>query len=101
MLLVFCIFPDTEKARELGCEMIGKGFAACVNLLPGTESIYKWKGEVQKDTETLAIFKVRRDGFSGLEEALLSSHPYDTPEIVGIAAEKVEQSYLDWVMKGD
>ena len=82
--------------------MIGKGFAACVNLLQGTESIYKWKGEVQKDTGASCDFQSPKGQvYSGLEEALLSSHPYDTPEIVGIAAEKVEQSYLDWVMKGD
>ena len=97
MMVVFCTFPDTEKARQVAGEIISEGLAACVNVLPGVESIYIWEGEVQRDAEVLAIFKVRTEGFVKLEQAILSKHPYDTPEIVGLAADKVERSYLEWV----
>ncbi len=99
MMVVFCTFPDVEKAREVAGRMIEQGLAACVNLLPGVESIYKWEGEIQRDAEVLAIFKVASARFSELERAILAKHPYDSPEIVGITADKVEKNYLDWVLK--
>lgn len=99
IMLVFCTFPDGEKAREIGGEIISQGLAACVNILPGVESIYIWKGKVQRDAEVLAIFKVRADGYGKLEHAILSKHPYDTPEIIAISADKAEAGYLDWVLK--
>lgn len=80
-------------------EIISQGHAVCVNILPGVESIYKWDGKIQKDSEVLAIFKVAAGGYPALEKAILSRHPYDTPEVIGIAADKVEARYLDWVLK--
>jgi len=99
MMMVFCTFPDAGKAREVAGEIISQGHAACVNILPGVESIYKWDGKIQKDSEVLAIFKVAAEGYPALEKAILSMHPYDTPEVVGIAADRVEERYLDWVVK--
>ncbi len=99
MMVVFCTFPDVEKAREVAGGIIGDGLAACVNLLPGVESIYEWEGEIQREPEVLALFKVAASGFGKLETAILAKHPYDSPEIVGIAADKVDGRYLDWVLK--
>jgi len=98
MMVVFCTFPDMEKARQVAGEIISQGHAACVNILPGVESIYKWEGKIQCDAEVLAIFKVNQSGFEKLKETILSKHPYDTPEVIGIAADKVEARYLDWVV---
>lgn len=99
MMVVLCTFPGVEKAREVCDAIISERLAACVNILPHIESIYFWEGEIQRDSEVLSIFKVRDDGFEKLERAILSRHPYDTPEIVGIHADKVENGYLDWVLK--
>jgi len=99
MMLVFCTFPEMEKASEIAGEIVSTGHAACVNLLPGAESIYIWEGKIQRESEVLAIFKVKSAGFGKLEQAILASHPYDTPEIVAITADKVEPRYLDWVLK--
>ncbi len=101
MMVVLCTFPDVEKARTVCAEIISEKLAVCVNILPGVESIYIWEREVQRDTEVLAIFKVKMEGFEKLEQAILSKHPYDTPEIVGITADKVEKRYLDWVVAAD
>lgn len=100
IMLVFCTFPDLEKAREVAGEIISDGLAACVNILPGVESIYTWEGKVQRDSEVLAIFKVATAGFEKLEQAILSKHPYEAPEIVGIVADRVERTYLSWVVSG-
>jgi len=98
MLVVLCTFPDVEKARAVAKEIVSEGLAACVNLVPSVESIYRWGGEIQQDTEVLAIFKVASDRFEKLQGAIIAKHPYDTPEIVGIDADRVDTSYLAWVV---
>jgi periplasmic divalent cation tolerance protein len=97
MLVVLCTFPDTEKAREICTALVSDGLAACANLLPGVESIYRWKGKIHDDSEVLAILKVPADGFAALESKLLEIHPYDVPEIVAIRPDSVNPEYLAWV----
>ncbi|MBC7981068.1 MAG: divalent-cation tolerance protein CutA [Armatimonadetes bacterium] len=96
-MLVFCNFPDVGTAREIAGELIEKGFAACVNLMPGIESIYRWEGELRKEAEVLAVFKVRSGKFRELERELLARHPYEVPEIIGITTDRVGEGYAKWV----
>jgi periplasmic divalent cation tolerance protein len=98
MMLVLCTFPDIEIARKIGSGIIAEGLAACVNLVPQVESIYRWKGEMQSETEVLAIFKLCTDHFPALESVLAERHPYEVPEIIGLAADAVSRGYLDWVL---
>lgn len=100
MLIVLCTFPDTETARRISSEIISANLAACVNLIPGVESIYRWEGKIEQASEVLAIFKLAADDFTNLEKNLLEKHPYDTPEIVGIAPHQVSEGYLKWVLGG-
>ena len=97
MLVVLCTFPDMEKARGICNALVSEGLVACANLLPGVESVYRWKSEIQSDSETLAILKLPVDGFPALERKILELHPYDVPEIVAIRPESVNPAYLDWV----
>jgi periplasmic divalent cation tolerance protein len=97
MLVVLCTFPDAEKAREICTALVADGSAACANLLPGVESIYRWKGEIQNDNETLAIIKLPAEGFAALEGRLLELHPYDVPEIVALRPDSVNPEYLAWI----
>ena len=99
MMVVFCSFPSLDNAREIGREIISEGLAACVNLLPHVESIYRWEGQIQQEPEVLAIFKVSSGAYARLEAALLSKHPYEVPEVVGVSAEAVSAGYLAWVQK--
>lgn len=98
MLIVLCTFPDADTARRICNEIISENLAACVNLIPGVESIYRWEGKIEQASEVLAIFKVSAVGFEDLEKELLEKHPYDTPEILGIAVDKVTECYLKWVV---
>ncbi len=100
MLIVLCTFPDAEIARRISKEIISEHLAACVNLVPGVESIYRWEGNIEQANEVLAIFKVNADGFKDLENELLEKHPYETPEIIGIAPDQVSDGYLKWVIGG-
>ncbi|MFT3990555.1 MAG: divalent-cation tolerance protein CutA [Luteolibacter sp.] len=97
MLLVFCTFPDSEKARQIGTLMVERQLVACVNLLPGVESIYRWQGKVETAAEVLAVFKTTAEAFREFEKVLAELHPYDVPEIVAVSPEKVAEPYAKWV----
>lgn len=97
MLVVLCTFPNEEMAREICTILVTEGLAACANLLPGVESIYRWKGGIQTDSETLVILKLPAADFAAFEAKLLEFHPYDVPEIVAVRPEAVNAEYLAWV----
>jgi periplasmic divalent cation tolerance protein len=100
MLVVLCTFPDQETARRICSEIISVNLAACVNLIPAVESIYRWEGKIEQANEVLAIFKVATAGFKNLEKELLEKHPYETPEIIAISPDQVSEGYLRWVLFG-
>ena len=97
MLLVLCTFPDLERARQIGTLLVEKQLAACVNLLPGVESIYRWEGQVESAGEVIAIFKTTREVYPGFRDALAEAHPYEVPEIVALQPEDAASSYAAWV----
>ena len=99
MLLVLCTFPDLERARQIGTLLVEKQLAACVNLLPGVESIYRWEGQVESAGEVIAIFKTTREAFSGFRDALAESHPYEVPEILALEAASESAPYLRWLIE--
>ncbi len=96
--LVLCTFPDAETARQIGTLAVEDQVAACVNLLPGIESIYRWEGKVEAATEVLAIFKTTSEAWPVFAEWLREAHPYDTPEIIAVDPEEVEPRYRAWVL---
>ena len=96
--LVICTFPSAEVARQIGTALVEKQLAACVNLVPAIESIYRWQGEIETATETLALFKTTAALYPQFEFALAALHPYDVPEIIAIRPEQVAESYAKWVM---
>ncbi|MFT4175731.1 MAG: divalent-cation tolerance protein CutA [Luteolibacter sp.] len=100
MLLVFCTFPDSEKARQIGTLLVERQLVACVNLLPGVEAIYRWQGKVETAGEVLAIFKTTAEVYPAFEKALAELHPYEVPEIVAISPESVSEPYAKW-LKGE
>jgi periplasmic divalent cation tolerance protein len=96
LLVVLCTFPDTATARQLGTDLIERQLAACVNLLPGAESIYRWQGRTGSSSEVLAIFKTTDVRYPAFAAALAAGHPYEVPEIVALRPETVAESYLAW-----
>ncbi len=97
LLLVFCTFPDAASARQIGTLLVERQLAACVNLLPSVESIYRWQGAVETATETLAIFKTTAAAFPAFQQALTELHPYEVPEIVALEPAHVAAPYRAWV----
>ena len=98
-LLVISTFPDIEKARQIGTALVESQLAACVNLVPAIESIYRWQGKVTTDSEVLAVFKTTAIALSAFEAKLRALHPYEVPEIVAIKPEHVSERYEWWLFE--
>jgi periplasmic divalent cation tolerance protein len=99
VLLVLCTFPDSSVARQIGTALIERQHAACVNLIPGVDSIYRWQGEVETATETLAIIKTTRAVLPEITRLITELHPYQVPEIVAISPSEINAPYLRWLQQ--
>lgn len=97
--MVLCTFPDVAAARQIGTVLVEKQLAACVNLIPAVESVYRWQGKVETTAEVLAIFKTFAAVFPEFERVLTVLHPYDVPEIVAIEPATVSENYASWLME--
>ena len=98
LLVVFCTFPDVASARQIGTLLVERQLAACVNLVPAVESIYRWQGNVETAAEVLAIFKTTAAAFPAFEQTLSEMHPYDVPEIIALDPAEVSGPYREWVL---
>jgi periplasmic divalent cation tolerance protein len=97
VLLVFTTWPSVEMAREAARMVVEEGLAACANLVPAIESIYRWEGKVETAGEVLVIFKTTRARYAEIEARIQALHPYEVPEIVGLRVEAGLPGYLRWV----
>jgi periplasmic divalent cation tolerance protein len=95
--IVFCSMPNLAEARQIGTVLVERQLAACVNLIPKVESIYRWKGRVERSDEVLAIFKTTVDRYPAFEAALVELHPYEVPEVLAVGVEAGLPSYLAWL----
>jgi periplasmic divalent cation tolerance protein len=84
-------------AERIATVLVERGLAACVNVVPGVTSIYRWKGAVERGPELLLVIKTRADRFEALREALVSLHPYDVPELIALPVEAGHPPYLAWL----
>jgi periplasmic divalent cation tolerance protein len=84
-------------AERIAQALVEKGHAACVNVLPGVLSFYRWKGEMTRDTEWLLVMKTTAARFEALREALVEMHPYDVPEVIELPIERGHAPYLEWI----
>lgn len=96
--LILCTFPNADHARAIGTTLIEEQLAACVNLISGVESIYRWQGAVENSAEVLAIFKTTLSAYPAFETRLRSLHPYEVPEIIALEPDQVTPAYARWVM---
>jgi periplasmic divalent cation tolerance protein len=96
-LIVLSTFPDAETARSIGRTLVEERLAACVNLIPQIESIYRWKGAIETSSETVALIKTSKGKYQMLEERIRALHPYEVPEIVSVQILDGFFEYLNWI----
>jgi periplasmic divalent cation tolerance protein len=99
ILLALSTFPDAETARRISNQLVTEKFAACANILPAVESIYRWKEKLETAGEVIVFFKTTPDRQKVFQEKLRSLHPYDVPEIIFMSVTKGLPEYLQWVME--
>jgi periplasmic divalent cation tolerance protein len=97
ILVALSTFPDAEIAGRISNQLVSERFAACANILPSVDSIYRWKGKIESGNETLVFFKVSEDRQSAFQDKLRSLHPYDVPEIIFVPVASGLPEYLRWV----
>jgi periplasmic divalent cation tolerance protein len=84
-------------AERIARALVERRLAACVNVVPGVVSVYRWKDAVERDEEHLLVVKTRADRVEALREALVALHPYELPELVVLPVEAGHPPYLAWV----
>ena len=96
-LLVVTNLPDRESAEKLAALLVEQRLAACVNVLAPCGSVYRWRGEIQRDQEHPLLIKTARDRYAELEGAIRANHPYELPEIIAVPIIQGLPAYLQWV----
>jgi len=96
-IVVLSTVARAEDAERIGRALVTRGLAACVNVVPGLVSIYRWKGDVERAEEQLLLIKTRRETFAALREALVALHPYELPEVLALPIEDGHAPYLAWL----
>lgn len=97
VLVVLCTFPAGDAAVRAAEQLVEERLAACVNIVSGVQSVFRWKGTVSREDEVLAIIKTTADRFAALEVRLIELHSYDCPEVIALEVERGHLPYLDWV----
>ena len=98
-VIIFTTFPDMDTAEKISLKLVNDHLAACVNLIPGCKSIYRWEGKVHNEGEVVAMVKTKRDRADELLERLSNMHPYMVPEGIMVSLEGGLDNYLDWIEK--
>ena len=89
--------PAADKAAAIARTLVEEGLVACVNIVPGIRSIYRWQGEICDDTEVLCLMKTRRDRAEPARERLVALHPYQLPEVIVLEITAGHAPYLAWI----
>ena len=97
VVLVTC--PNRTVARRIARTLVTRRLAACVNMLPGIESTFRWQGKIDRCLEALLVIKTTRPRFAALRRAVLSLHPYDVPEVIALPLVDGHPPYLTWVRR--
>ena len=98
-IVVFMTASTREEAARLADMLVGARLAACVQILSEMESVYRWEGKIERQSETMILAKSTRDKFEEIERQVCAIHTYETPEIVAVPMSAVSGPYLDWLIQ--
>ena len=96
-LLVFTNAPDRATAERIAEALVEKRLAACVNVLAGCTSVYRWQGAVERADEIPVLIKTRAARYPEVERAIRQLHPYELPELIAVPIVRGLPDYLEWV----
>lgn len=95
--VLFVTFKDAAEARRIAGFLLDKRLIACCNLVNPVESSFWWKGKIQKEKETLGIFKIKKTAFKTICQEIKKHHSYEIPEILALPLWRGDSAYLEWM----
>jgi periplasmic divalent cation tolerance protein len=95
--IVLCTAGSEEEARKIARHLMERELAACVNVVPQIESIYRWEGKVESSQEWLLVIKTTAERFPAVRDAIRELHSYELPECIAISIDDGAADYLDWI----
>lgn len=96
-LVVWCACPDRHSAWTIARHLVDQRLAACVTMVPGATSVYRWHGEIKQADEFVLMIKTRQSAYAQLEAAIEALHPYDVPEVLAVPIARGASNYLSWL----
>jgi len=96
-MVVLMTAPDEATGADLATRLVEERLAACVNIVPGIRSVFRWEGRIQDDAEVMLVGKTVASSLDALRARVLQLHPYDVPELLALPVAHGNGSYLDWV----
>jgi periplasmic divalent cation tolerance protein len=96
-IVVLMTTANREEAGRIAEMLVSTRLAACVQVLPEVQSIYRWQGEVRREMETLLLAKTTKDQFDDLVSRVTAMHSYETPEIIALPITVAAEPYLKWL----
>jgi periplasmic divalent cation tolerance protein len=96
-VIVFCTVDSEELAEQIAFELVNSHAAACVNIVSGIRSVYRWKGELCQDVELLLVIKSVAEKFEAVRETIRSIHTYKVPEVIAVPIAAGDADYLNWL----
>jgi periplasmic divalent cation tolerance protein len=97
VVIIFCTCGTHDEALTIANSLIEARLAACVNVLPAVQSIYRWQGKIETAHEVLLIIKTTQEHFTAVQDHITQLHTYDTPEIVAIPVIDGSDEYVAWL----
>ena len=97
VLIIFCTCGTHDEALTIANSLVEARLAACVNVLPPVQSIYRWQGKVETAQEVLLLIKTTQERFPAIRDRIKQLHSYDTPEIIGMPIVDGSEKYLAWL----
>jgi periplasmic divalent cation tolerance protein len=98
VVFVYTTYPSTVEAEKAGRALVEKRLCACVNILPGMISHYRWQGAIERGEEVVMIIKTRASLAEEVRAAVKTMHSYSTPAILVLPIESVDKDYLEWML---
>ena len=96
-LICYCTCPEGHTAERIATVLVDERLAACVNIVPGLRSVYRWQGKVEAADEVLLLVKTLPEHYPRLQDRLRELHPYELPELLAVETEFGLPEYLRWV----
>lgn len=97
-VIILCTVPNEESARQIAQTLVEEHLAACVSIVPGLRSIYRWQGHICDDPELLLLIKTRQERFARILRRLQEIHPYEVPEVQALAVSESAPSFREWLL---